>query len=201
MDWAKFMASLMASLKSIFGVEDSDEKMKKVEEELKKMEPKEELKKMEPKEEPKKDEPAPVPPLKAEKKDGDTDLATIVADAVKSATAPLQEKIDALEGQVNSRDEQDKASKIDSILSEAIAKGRIAPDQKDTWKGDLEKAFDTTAAIIGRLPENPSLAKQAAAQPAKKEEGKDGSKSYSTAFARGSDPKLMKYVEDELAKN
>ena len=69
MDWAKFMASLMASLKSIFGVEDSDEKMKKVEEELKKMEPKEELKKMEPKEEPKKDEPAPVPPLKAEKKD------------------------------------------------------------------------------------------------------------------------------------
>lgn len=163
------------------------------------------LEKPAPKPEPEKPAPKPEPVKSAA--DTPDDLRAFLKESIQEAVKPINERMDKFEEASKTREEQTRAQEIERILDEAVAKGKIEPDKRDTWKTRLTSAFDPIKETIDGMPENPVLAKQAATKQAdaKGKAGDDDKgekpKNYSTAFARGANPELMKHVEQQLASN
>lgn len=97
------------------------------------------------------------------------DLEAVVARAVEAAVAPLKADNAALQKALKdeadarkqatdallNKQKQDQAAKIEATLKEAIDAGRIpaqAEDQKELWKGLLDKDYDAAKKAIDALP-------------------------------------------------
>lgn len=146
------------------------------------------------------------------------DQIDAIKQVVVEVTKPLVEQREAEKKVVDALNKATQERKVTELLDDAVAKGRITPKDRDTWKKDLEeaasesdKAFDRMQAALTRIPENPTLAKASAAEGAKKD-GKavvgtqaSGAQSqqttgkYETGFARGANPAIMKHVEEQLS--
>lgn len=100
---------------------------------------------------------------------GGQDLEAVVARAVEAAVAPLKADNEALQKALKdeadarkqatdallNKQKQDQAAKIEATLKEAIDAGRIpaqAEDQKELWKGLLDKDYDAAKKAIDALP-------------------------------------------------
>lgn len=82
----------------------------------------------------------------------------------QSEIESLKGLVEKVSGDKKASDEQiqnylaeQKKKEVESLLSDAIAKGRITPEKKEAWAKRFEKDHDLTKEALMELPENKSL--------------------------------------------
>ena len=191
-------------------VGDDAEKLKEHEAEIKKLDdelekPKPKAEEPKPKEKPQEQPQTPVQPVKVKSGDGtEVDIAGLVTKAVSGAVAaglkPVNDRLDKIEQQDKAREDSERDTAIVKILDDAVAKGKIEPEKRDSWKSDLEASFETTKGILERMSENPALAKKNGDGSKKDDDKKDDTKlELGTRFAQGANQDILKAVTEQLA--
>jgi len=82
----------------------------------------------------------------------------------QSEIESLKGLVEKVSGDKKASDEQiqtylaeQKKKEVESLLGDAIAKGRITPEKKEAWAKRFEKDHDLTKEALMELPENKSL--------------------------------------------
>lgn len=155
----------------------------------------------EPKPEPKSETKVEKEPTKVDVPDDQKSLIETFRSVIKEEIEPIAQKVDTLEKDVQSKASNEKAQRIEKLLEDAVASGRIEPAKKDEWKKDLEENYDIAERAINRLPENPNLKKAGEKREDKGQTGSGTAPKPTTNFARSADQTILKHITEELAAN
>lgn len=133
------------------------------------------------------------------------DIDRRIAAAVQAANKPLLDVIDAEKKlredgikTIQEQQKQKRAGEIETVLTEAVAKGKITPEQKDTWKARLESNYDEFKATLDERAETvtPAGSTKGVSSNAG---GTGGEKTYDSKFARSIPKEFMEHVEKSTA--
>lgn len=160
-------------------------------------------------------EPDPAPTPGSGTGTGATISAEAIAEIVARATAPLQQQVSDLSSMIADERKQREDSKkviadqqktardkeIETVLDDAVTKGKIPTEKRDEWRQRLAASFETLKPVLDELPEstvvnNPSSSTKTSGDGSQQQ---SQTKKYDNKFANAMPPDVMKYVEESIA--